>query len=173
MKKFQSIIILCMAVVLILLLIYFINNYNQFTIYEFNGSGNQFGLTGNAVFSKQKNILNIIGIKYYGTDFLIKKIEISLLAKLNDQDRLIYRSQIESDTTFSLIDCLGKYSYSISEQNGYYEYVNDDIIKNFADIVYLEIKITDEMDQLMEYEIKLNSTRYSNNQLFYKKANPI
>ena len=53
------------------------------------------------------------------------------------------------------------------------EYVNDDIIKNFADIVYLEIKITDEMDQLMEYEIKLNSTRYSNNQLFYKKANPI
>ena len=65
MKKFQSMIILCMAVVLILLLIYFINNYNQFTIYEFNGSGNQFGLTGNAVFSKQKNSIHTYPFHYF------------------------------------------------------------------------------------------------------------
>ncbi|HIT23295.1 MAG TPA: hypothetical protein IAD45_02640, partial [Candidatus Faecimonas intestinavium] len=136
-------------------------------------TSDKFAVTGNATFSKEKNILNINGIKYYGKDISIKKIEISLVANIDGKEQLVYRTEAEEDTPFSLIDYLNKYSYVISEQYGYNDYFNDYIIKEFKQIMCLKIEIIDENNKIIKKNVKLNSERYSNNNFFYKKANHI
>lgn len=172
-NKTVLIILLSMIIILLPLFIYFLNNYNKFIIYEFQGTSDKFAVTGNATFSKEKNILNINGIKYYGKDISIKKIEISLVANIDGREQLVYRTEAEEDTPFSLIDYLNKYSYVISEQYGYNDYFNDYIIKEFKQIMCLKIEIIDENNKIIKKNVKLNSERYSNNNFFYKKANHI
>ena len=104
---------------------------------------------------------------------MIKKIKISLFAKIKNEDRMIYASEKDSDIAFSLVDYLNEYSYSISEQYGYNEYFNKNIIKKFNDIVYLKIEVTEEMGNSITKIIKLNSDKYSNNNWFYRKTNHI
>ena len=172
-NKTVLIILLSMIIILLPLLIYFFNNYNKFIIYDFQGTSDKFAVTGNATFSKEKNILNINGIKYYGNDIAIKKIEISLVANIDGKEQLVYQTEAEKDTPFSLIDYLNKYSYVISEQYGYNDYFNDYIIMNFKQIMCVKVEIIDENNTVIKKTIQLNSERYSNNNLFYKKAKHI
>ena len=58
-------------------------------------------------------------------DIAIKKIGISLVANIDGKEQLVYRTEAEKDTPFSLIDYLNKYSYVISEQYGYNDYFNN------------------------------------------------
>lgn len=117
MNKYRTlkIIISVMVSFIIVLSVYFISNYDQFKIYVFSGKEDSFSVSGNATFTKQIQVLNITGINYNSADIMIKKIKISLLAKINKKDRLIYASEKDGNELFSLIDYLNEYSYSISE----------------------------------------------------------
>ncbi len=171
--KNLKIIIVCLALLIVILSTYFVSNYNQFQVYVFSGKEDSFSVSGNASFTKSIRLLNINGIKYNDTDIMIKKIKISMFAKIKNEDRMIYASEKDSDIAFSLVDYLNEYSYSISEQYGYNEYFNKNIIKKFNDIVYLKIEVTEEMGNSITKIIKLNSDKYSNNNWFYRKTNHI
>lgn len=170
-KQILKISLMLLAVIAIVFGIYFINNYNQFHAYVFQGNDASFHISGSAVFTKQVQRLHIDRIKYKEKDILIKKIKISLVANIEDKERLIYASEKKSDTLFSLADCLDRYSYGISEQYGYDDYFNSTIIRKFQDVMYLKIEWVNETDQKVTKMIQLDSEKYSNNQWFYKNVN--
>lgn len=168
-----KIIIFFISSLFIILSIYFISNYNKFQVYIFSGKEDSFSVSGNATFTKDIQVLNIYGIKYNETDIMINKIKISLIAKINTKDRMIYSSEKDSEEAFSLTNYLNEYSYSISEQYGYNEYFNKSIIKNFKDIIYLKIEITEATGNNITKIVKLHSNKYTNNKWFYRKTNHI
>lgn len=153
----------------IVVTIYFVNNFNKFIIYEFNGNDRLFAVSGNATFSKQFQVLNIMGVRYSGPDLMVKKIKLSIFANIDDEERLIYAENIESDDCFSLNEYLNTYAKTISEFYEYGEKFNNKIINNFEDAIYFKIEITDIDNNNMETVIKLESNRYSNNKIIYKK----
>lgn len=173
-KKKNLIIIICLTSLLLVMAIYFINNYNKFKIYIFQGSNDLFQVSGNATFSKKIHLLNILKIKYKKDDITLKEIKISLVAINNDKERLIYGKGTEGGSNFSLEKYLNMYSQdSIFERYGYGEYFNSEIIENFKDIIYLKIEMVDEFNKKTISYIKVSSECYSNNKLFYKKVNHI
>ena len=173
-KKKHSIIIICLTSLLLVMTIYFINNYNKFKIYIFKGSNDMFEVFGNVTFSKKIHLLNITKIRYKKDDIKLKIINISLVANKNDKERLIFGSGTEGGSIFSLQEYINMNSqYTIFEQYGYEEYFDSEIIENFKDIIYLKIEMVDEFNKKTISTIKVNSECYSNNKLFYKKVNHI
>lgn len=172
MKKIINNIIISLIIILLTILtIYFINNYNQFKIYIFKGQDESFFISGNATFSKKINLLNINKIGYLKNDIQLKEIKISLVAKVNDKERLIYATKNNPDSLFSLQKYLDTYSYNLSEQYGYNDSFNSEIIRKFKNIIYLKIEMIDESDNKSISNIKIESEEYSNDSCFYDKAN--
>lgn len=170
-KTIVRIIIPIVTLLCILFATYFFNNYNTFIIYDFQGSDEHFSINGNATFSKKYQIININNINYRNiSDVMIQKIRISLFAKIDGKERLIYASEDKSDESFSLVEYLKTFSYVLKEPYGYNDCCNNQIIKNFSDIIYVRIEVVDSNGISMETVIKLNSQKYSNNQFFYKKV---
>lgn len=172
MKKIINNIIISLIIILLTILtIYFINNYNQFKIYIFKGQDESFFISGNATFSKKIHLLNINKIRYLKNDIQLKEIKISLVAKVNDKERLIYATKNNPDSLFSLQKYLDTYSYNLSEQYGYNDSFNSEIIRKFKNIIYLKIEMIDESDNKSISNIKIESEEYSNDSSFYDKAN--
>lgn len=172
MKKqiINKIIISLIIILLLILSIYFINNYNQFKMHIFKGYDESFFVSGNATFSKKIHLLNINKIKYLKKDIQLKEIKISLVAKVNDKERIIYATKNKPDSLFSLHEYLDKYSYTLSEQYGYNDSFNSEIIRKFKNIIYLKIEMIDEFDNKNVNNIKIESEEYSNNSWIYDKA---
>lgn len=169
-KNIIKALIVTITLLCILFATYFFSNYNKFIIYDFQGSDGYFFINGNATFSKKYQMININNIYYQNiSDIMAQRVKISLFAKIDGQERLIYASQAESDNPFSLVEYLKTYSYVMKEPYGYNECFNDFIIKNFNNIVYIKIEIVDSNQNPMETVIKLDSQKYSNDQFFNQK----
>lgn len=151
-------------------LLYFLSNYNQFKIYIFEGYDESFFVSGNATFSKKIHLLNINTLRYRKEDINLKRVKISLIAKINGKERLIYARKNEPDGLFSLTEYLKSYSFTLTEQYGYNESFPPEITKKFADIIYLKIEMTDEFDKEYINNIKIKSQVYSNNRWVYQKS---
>lgn len=169
-KVISKIIISLLTILLLISTSYFINNYDQFKIYTFKGYDELFVINGNATFSKEIHLLNINKIGYRKKDILLKEIKISLIAKIDGKERLIYATKNNPDSLFSLQEYLDTYSYNLSEQYGYNDSFNSEIIRKFKNIIYLKIEMIDEFDNKNVSNIKIKSEEYSNDSWFYDKA---
>lgn len=169
----KKIFVLISGIISLLLFIYFVSNFNSFTIYLFEGQNNQFYINGNITISKKINVLNINNVKYKGSDKIIKKIDISLINLTDGNETIIFKVGQGEDDLFSLNEYLDSFSYYYSELYGYEDSLKSIFSKNFYDNTKLKISITDDNNVETKYEIKINGQKYSNDKLIYKKVQKI
>lgn len=196
MKKGSIFILLLLVAGVLCLGIYFVNNYDSFEAYLFDGESDSFLIKGSAMFTKEKNVLNIIDIGYKKVDVNVAYMAMTLYTKIDDEERIIFSSgsgdpnaldyinkDIETDhsspivsnkiKTFSLIEHLYEMNYNIIENNGYDEYFPKEVKDNFQNNTYLEFEAITEDGENINEKIKLEMEKYSNNKWFYKKADHI
>lgn len=170
-------VIIFLLVLIAILGIYFINNYNQFKVYEIKGSSDNFGIGGIATFNKELNIFHISKINYNGITYgengsfkLIKDIKISLVTKEGNDEKFIASTKSEFSEPESLVKYLKEADLYLSEWYGYEELFTKKTMKKINEILYVKVELTDEEDIKFTDYIKVNGTLYSNNKFFYKKA---
>ncbi len=152
---FNNIVKLIFLVIFILLLIYFINNYNSVSIYILNYDSNDIKI-GNGYFirSKVSNILLIDNISIDGYEDE-SKIELELYALVNGDKITIYESN-NLDDIF------------IEELSGYPDVLYNDVINSITKNLYLDITTYDENNLSETLKCRINFRKnFSNNKLIY------
>lgn len=159
-------------------IIYFLNNFNQFKIYEISGSGKNLSFIGVASFNKKKNIFFISDFTCPGYEYgenvhkLVKKVTISLVEKDSNKynsDRLIGSVGTYSDESFALTDYLRRTNLYLREWYWLDEMFTKKTIKHMNKSLFIKLElIDDENNELIEY-IKVNGYAISNDKFFYKK----
>lgn len=144
--------------VVVLLVIYFLANYNTVKLFNIKSSDNEVTIDGGIFFeSKVKNVLIINNIKVVNASSDILMIKTELYTFINSDKVSIY----ESDNLDSI---------SISEFSGYEEHLSKDIIKAIKKGLYLSVDVIDTEGETAHYEIKLSLKKsYSNDKLIYFK----
>lgn len=152
---FNNIVKLIFLVIFILLLIYFINNYNSVSIYILNYDSNDIKI-GNGYFirSKVSNILLIDNISIDGYEDG-DKIELELYALVNGDKITIYENN-NLDDIF------------IEELSGYPDVLYNDVINSITKNLYLDITTYDENNLSETLKCRINFRKnFSNNKLIY------
>ncbi len=147
------------AILFILLLIYFLNNYNAIKVYYLNYESSDNISVGHGYFieNKARNILVIDNIAIDKTDYEIETIELELYTLVNADKITIY-------TADSLEDII------IDELSDYPTYLKSDIIKSMKNNMHLEINIIDTDDNVHNYKVNFAFKKFfSNDKLFYPK----
>ena len=147
------------AILFILLLIYFLNNYNAIKVYYLNYESSDNISVGHGYFieNKARNILVIDNIAIDKTDYEIETIELELYTLVIGEKATIYKSD-------NLDDII------IDELSDYPTYLKSDIIKSMKNNMHLEINIIDTDDNVHNYKVNFAFKKFfSNNKLFYPK----
>ena len=145
------------AILFILLLIYFLNNYNAIKVYYLNYESSDNISVGHGYFieNKARNILVIDNIAIDKADYEIETIELELYTLVNADKITIY-------TADSLEDII------IDELSDYPTYLKSDIIKSMKNNMHLEVNIIDTNDNVHNYKINFVFKKFfSNDKLFY------
>lgn len=145
------------AILFILLLIYFLNNYNAIKVYYLNYESSDNISVGHGYFieNKARNILVIDNIAINHTDYEIETIELELYTLVIGEKATIYKSD-------NLDDII------IDELSDYPTYLKSDIIKSMKNNMHLEINIIDTDDNVHNYKVNFAFKKFfSNNKLFY------
>ena len=145
------------AILFILLLIYFLNNYNAIKVYYLNYESSDNISVGHGYFieNKARNILVIDNIAIDKADYEIETIELELYTLVNADKITIY-------TADSLEDII------IDELSDYPTYLKSDIIKSMKNNMHLEINIIDTDDNVHNYKVNFAFKKFfSNDKLIY------
>lgn len=160
--------LLIFLVLFAFLALYFICNYNRFTLYKFSFDNGEISSDGGiAYFTPQKRSIILTNLNYKGKEtLLINKISVGIYNK--NKGKL---TEITSNTL-----TLGDEAIDINEYFKTlvlnYEEKNMDVLDTkielfFRENTYVKINITTNTGKEINYEIKINAEKYSNNKLFY------
>ena len=151
-----------LAIIFILLLIYFLNNYNAINVYYLNyeSTDNISVDHGYFIENKARNILVIDNIAIDKIDYEIEAIKLELYTMAIGEKVTIYQSD-------NLDDII------IDELSDYPTYLKSDIIKSIKNNMHLEINITDTDEKLHTYKVNfVFKNFFSNDKLFYPDYQP-
>ena len=151
-----------LAIIFILLLIYFLNNYNAINVYYLNyeSTDNISVDHGYFIENKARNILVIDNIAIDKIDYEIETIKLELYTMAIGEKVTIYQSD-------NLDDII------IDELSDYPTYLKSDIIKSIKNNMHLEINITDTDEKLHTYKVNfVFKNFFSNDKLFYPDYQP-
>lgn len=154
---FKNIFIIVFFVSFLLLLIFFLNNYNTVKVYTLKHENKDIYFNHGYFFqTKTVNILTIENISIEKIDYEPKEITLELYTYRSGDAFIIYKADsfdnIYIDENISGLDVLSK-----------------DMIESIKSGLFLKIKITDKNDKTYDYETKIVlNKRYSNDKLFYK-----
>lgn len=154
---FKNIFILVFFISFLLLLIFFLNNYNTVKVYTLKHENKDIYFNHGYFFqTKTVNILTIENISIEKIDYDSDNITVRLYTCSNGDELVIYEStnldNIYLEENSSGVDLLSK-----------------DIIDSIKAGLFLEITIIDENNEIQKYETKIFlSKRYSNDKLLYK-----
>ncbi len=157
MKKhiFNNVIKIIIAILFVLLLIYFINNYNAVSIYILNYDSNDITI-GNGYFikSKVRNILLIDNIEL-NENISYKNLNLELYTLVNSDKVVLYESD-ELEDIF------------LEELSGYPDALINDVIRAITKNIYLVITTYDENNIPTTYECTISFKKnFSNNKFIY------
>ena len=151
---FNNIVKLIFLVIFILLLIYFINNYNSVSIYILNYDSNDIKI-GNGYFirSKSINILLIDNITINVDEY--SSLNTELYTLVNGDKITLYESS-NLDDIF------------LEELSGYPDALDKDILRAITQNLYLDITVYNSNGDSKTYKCRINFKKnFSNNKLIY------
>ena len=151
---FNNIVKLIFLVIFILLLIYFINNYNSVSIYILNYDSNDIKI-GNGYFiqSKSINILLIDNITINVDEYSSLNTELYTLV---NGDKITLYENSNLDDIF------------LEELSGYPDALDKDILRAITQNLYLDITVYNSNDDSRTYKCRINFKKnFSNNKLIY------
>lgn len=156
--------IILASIITILVLIYFIGNFNKFTIISLNGSTDSFEVNdGLIIQSPGINRIRIDNIKFKEKNYNLRSIKIDLLLRNNKNeiiDKYSSTTNIDFNVDTSIEEFLGNYRLNIPGKKS----------KNYrikSNKLYLNIHIIDEFNNIIDEEVLLNKSKISSNHLFY------
>lgn len=145
-------------VIFILLLAYFINNYNTIKIYNLTYESENITFDDGYFFkTKVLNIITINNINLEKINYEPTSTKLELYTYLNGDKHVIY----ESDTLSNIY---------IEESKSYTDLLKKDVIENIKNNLYIKIYTTDIDNNNYSYESKLVlKQKLNNNKLCYKE----
>lgn len=154
---FKNIFIVVFFLAFLLLLIFFLNNYNTVKVYTLKHENKDIYFNHGYFFqTKTVNILTIENIGIDKMDYDSDSITLRLYTCSNGDELVIYEST-NLDNIY------------LEENSSGVDLLSQDVIDSIKAGLFLEITITDENNESQVYETKIFlSKRYSNNKLFYK-----
>lgn len=154
---FKNIFIVVFFLAFLLLLIFFLNNYNTVKVYTLKHENKDIYFNHGYFFqTKTVNILTIENIGIEKEDYDSDSITLRLYTCSNGDELVIYEST-NLDNIY------------LEENSSGVDLLSQDVIDSIKAGLFLEITITDENNESQVYETKIFlSKRYSNNKLFYK-----
>ena len=154
----KNIFLIGFIVVFILLLAYFINNYNTIRIYNLTYESKNITFKDGYFFkTKVLNIITINNINLEKINYEPTSTKIELYTYLNGDKHVIY----ESDTLNNIY---------IEESKSYSDLLTIDVIENIKNNLYIKIYTTDIDNNNYSYESKLIlKQKLNNNKLCYKE----
>ena len=154
----KNIFLISFVITFILLLTYFINNYNTIRIYDLTYDNENISFEDGYFFkTKVLNIITINDIKLNKIIYEPKTVKIELYTYLNGDKYVIY----ESDKLDNIY---------IEESKSYTDLLTKDVIENIKHNLYIGINTTDEDDNEYSYKSKLVlKQKLNNNKLYYKE----
>lgn len=154
----KNIFLIGFIVVFILLLAYFINNYNTIRIYNLTYESENITFEDGYFFkTKVLNIITINNINLEKINYEPTSIKIELYTYLNGDKHVIY----ESNSLNNIY---------IEESKSYSDLLTKDVIENIKNNLYIKIYTTDIDNNNYSYESKLIlKQKLNNNKLCYKE----
>lgn len=154
---FKNIFIVVFFLAFLLLLIFFLNNYNTVKVYTLKHENKDIYFNHGYFFqTKTVNILTIENIGIDKMDYDSDSITLRLYTCSNGDELVIYEST-NLDNIY------------LEENSSGVDLLSQDVIDSIKAGLFLEITIIDENNESQVYETKIFlSKRYSNNKLFYK-----
>lgn len=153
----NNIFLIFFSVAFILLLVYFLNNYNTVKVYSIKYESDNISIT-NGYFFKTKvvNILDINDITLNKLEYEPVEIKLELYTYYNGDKYMIYEAN----------DLKNIY---IEESKNYSDILTSDAINSMKNNLYLDIITKDKDGKTYTYESTLTLTdKFSNNKLSYK-----
>lgn len=153
----HNIFLIGFIIAFILLLIYFINNFNSVKIYDLKYESDKVSFE-NGYFLKTKvtNILVINDIRINKIKYEPTEINLELYTYVNGDKKILYKA----DNLNSIF---------IEENKSNMDLLSKDTIENIKRNLYLTIETRDEQNKVYKYECKLTfKEKFNNNKLTYK-----
>ena len=152
-----NIFLITFILVFILLLLYFINNYNSIKIYDLKYNSENISFENGYLFkTKVTNILIINDIKINKIKYNPIDTKVKLYTLVNGDKKIIYTSENLNNIY-------------IEENKSGADLLSKDVIESIKQNLYLLIETTDENNNEYNYECQITfKEKYKNNKLLYK-----
>lgn len=153
----HNIFLITFILVFILLLLYFINNYNSIKIYDLKYNSENISFENGYLFkTKVTNILIINDIKINKIKYNPIDTKVKLYTLVNRDKKIIYTSENLNNIY-------------IEENKSGADLLSKDVIESIKQNLYLLIETTDENNNEYNYECQITfKEKYNNNKLLYK-----
>jgi len=153
----HNIFLIGFIIAFILLLIYFINNFNSVKIYDLKYDGDNIYLNHGYFFqTKTVNILTLENITLKKIEYEPTEIKLELYTLVNGDKKILYKA----DNLKNIY---------IEENKSNTDLLSKDTIENIKRNLYLTIETRDEQNKVYKYECKLTfKEKFNNNKLTYK-----
>ncbi len=148
------------VIIIVLALVYFLGNFNRFTVISLNANNDNFNVTnGVMIQSPALNIIKIDNISYKKDDYLFKRLEIKLIHYLNKENILYEFEHLSTEPTY-----LNNYLKTL--RINIHDKVNQDVTRKKAKII-LKISVIDEENNILEEQLIIQKNKLSSNKLIY------
>lgn len=153
----HNIFLITFILVFMLLLLYFINNYNSIKIYDLKYNSENISFENGYLFkTKVTNILIINDIKINKIKYNPIDTKVKLYTLVNGDKKIIYNSENLNNIY-------------IEENKSGADLLSKDVIESIKQNLYLLIETTDENNNEYNYECQITfKEKYNNNKLLYK-----
>lgn len=153
----HNIFLITFILVFMLLLLYFINNYNSIKIYDLKYNSENISFENGYLFkTKVTNILIINDIKINKIKYNPIDTKVKLYTLVNGDRKIIYTSENLNNIY-------------IEENKSGADLLSKDVIESIKQNLYLLIETTDENNNEYNYECQITfKEKYNNNKLLYK-----
>lgn len=153
----HNIFLITFILVFMLLLLYFINNYNSIKIYDLKYNSEKISFENGYLFkTKVTNILIINDIKINKIKYNPIDTKVKLYTLVNGDKKIIYTSENLNNIY-------------IEENKSGADLLSKDVIESIKQNLYLLIETTDENNNEYNYECQITfKEKYNNNKLLYK-----
>lgn len=153
----HNIFLITFILVFILLLLYFINNYNSIKIYDLKYNSENISFENGYLFkTKVTNILIINDIKINKIKYNPIDTKVKLYTLVNGDKKIIYTPENLNNIY-------------IEENKSGADLLSKDVIESIKQNLYLLIETTDENNNEYNYECQITfKEKYNNNKLLYK-----
>ena len=153
----HNIFLIGFIIAFILLLIYFINNFNSVKIYDLKYDSDNIYLNHGYFFqTKTVNILTLENIALKKVEYEPTEIKLELYTLVNGDKKILYKA----DNLKNIY---------IEENKSNTDLLSKDTIENIKRNLYLTIETRDEQNKVYKYECQLTfKEKFNNNKLTYK-----